>query len=46
MNSKKRAAEKAVEYIHNGMIVGLGTGSTAILVLGDMDAVSPCDRNK
>lgn len=29
MNSKKRAAEKAVVYIHNGMIVGLGTGSTA-----------------
>lgn len=29
MNPKKRAAEKAVEYIHDGMIVGLGTGSTA-----------------
>ncbi|MFA7290060.1 MAG: hypothetical protein WC055_14385, partial [Melioribacteraceae bacterium] len=25
---KKRAAEKAVDYIKSGMIVGLGTGST------------------
>lgn len=29
MNSKRIAAEKAVDYIHDGMIVGLGTGSTA-----------------
>lgn len=29
MNAKKAAAEKAVEAIENGMIVGLGTGSTA-----------------
>lgn len=29
MDSKKIAAEKAVEYIKDGMIVGLGTGSTA-----------------
>lgn len=29
MEAKKLAAEKAVEYIENGMIVGLGTGSTA-----------------
>ena len=29
MNAKKAAAEKAVEAIVNGMIVGLGTGSTA-----------------
>jgi ribose 5-phosphate isomerase A len=28
MNSKKIAAEKAVEYVHDGMTVGLGTGST------------------
>jgi len=28
MNEKKLAAEKAVEYINSGMIVGLGTGST------------------
>jgi ribose 5-phosphate isomerase A len=27
--SKKTAAEKAVEYIREGMVVGLGTGSTA-----------------
>ena len=26
---KKQAAEKAVEYIKSGMVVGLGTGSTA-----------------
>jgi ribose 5-phosphate isomerase A len=29
LNAKKLAAEKAVEFVHNGMIVGLGTGSTA-----------------
>jgi len=29
MNSKKIAAEAAVEYIKDGMTVGLGTGSTA-----------------
>ncbi|SDN70817.1 ribose-5-phosphate isomerase [Paenibacillus sp. yr247] len=29
MESKRAAAEKAVEYIQDGMIVGLGTGSTA-----------------
>jgi ribose 5-phosphate isomerase A len=29
MEPKRRAAEKAVEWIKDGMIVGLGTGSTA-----------------
>jgi ribose 5-phosphate isomerase A len=29
MEAKRRAAEKAVEWIRDGMIVGLGTGSTA-----------------
>jgi ribose 5-phosphate isomerase A len=29
MNSKKNAAEKAVTYVREGMIVGLGTGTTA-----------------
>ncbi len=29
MNPKQAAAEKAVEFVENGMIVGLGTGSTA-----------------
>lgn len=29
MEAKKLAAEKAVEYIESGMVVGLGTGSTA-----------------
>ena len=36
---KKLAAEKAVEYIEDGMIVGLGTGSTveyALIKLGEM----------
>ena len=28
MDCKKRAGEKAVEYIQDGMIIGLGTGST------------------
>jgi ribose 5-phosphate isomerase A len=35
---KKKAALRAVEYVHNGMVVGLGTGSTAkyvILALGE-----------
>lgn len=30
---KRAAAEKAVEYVENGMVVGLGTGSTARHVL-------------
>ncbi|RJX41770.1 ribose-5-phosphate isomerase RpiA [Paenibacillus pinisoli] len=29
MESKRAAAEQAVEYVQDGMIVGLGTGSTA-----------------
>ena len=29
MNPKQRAAEAAVSYVRNGMVVGLGTGSTA-----------------
>ncbi len=29
MNAKQIAAERAVSFLHNGMIVGLGTGSTA-----------------
>lgn len=29
LNPKKLAAEKAVEFIEDGMVVGLGTGSTA-----------------
>ncbi|MBN1861389.1 MAG: ribose-5-phosphate isomerase RpiA [Candidatus Thermoplasmatota archaeon] len=36
---KKQAAEKAVQYVENGMIVGLGTGSTvefAIKKIGEM----------
>lgn len=29
MNSKQRAAEAAISYVGDGMVVGLGTGSTA-----------------
>jgi ribose 5-phosphate isomerase A len=29
MNPKQRAAEAAIEYVTDGMIIGLGTGSTA-----------------
>src|SRR5882724_5418685 len=39
LNLKKIAAEKALEYIQDGMILGLGTGSTAywaILGIGEM----------
>ncbi|MBS4196732.1 ribose-5-phosphate isomerase RpiA [Lederbergia citri] len=39
MNAKKLAGEKAVEFIKDGMIVGLGTGSTvhwSILKLGEL----------
>lgn len=38
-NAKKRAGEKAAEYVESGQIVGLGTGSTAhfaIVRLGDL----------
>jgi ribose 5-phosphate isomerase A len=33
MESKKIAAEKAVEFVKDGMIVGLGTGSTAYFAI-------------
>ena len=38
ISEKQRAAEAAVEYVKDGMIVGLGTGSTsefAVKILGD-----------
>ena len=41
MNLKQMAGEKAAEYIEDGMVVGLGTGSTVrytILKLGNMVA--------
>ncbi len=28
LNLKQRAAQKALEYVHNGMVLGLGSGST------------------
>jgi ribose 5-phosphate isomerase A len=33
MNPKERAAEAALEYVENDMVVGLGTGSTADYIL-------------
>jgi ribose 5-phosphate isomerase A len=39
MTSKKLAGEKAIEYVENGMLLGLGTGSTlywSILKLGEL----------
>jgi len=33
MNAKKAAAESAVDYIQDGMIVGLGTGSTTLFAI-------------
>ena len=33
MDPKKIAAEKATSYIRSGMIVGLGTGSTALFAI-------------
>jgi ribose 5-phosphate isomerase A len=33
MNPKQLAAEKAVEYVEDGMIVGLGTGSTSFFAI-------------
>jgi ribose 5-phosphate isomerase A len=30
---KQQAAEHAIQYIHSGMIIGLGAGSTAVLAL-------------
>src|SRR5215203_5335749 len=33
MNSKKLAADKAVEQVMDGMVVGLGTGSTALYAI-------------
>lgn len=36
MNEKKAAAEKSVEFIENGMIVGLGTGSTVNLMINSL----------
>src|SRR5690625_4169420 len=35
-NDKQRAAEKSVSYIKDGMIVGLGSGSTVNLMLKEL----------
>ncbi|MFT4205056.1 MAG: ribose-5-phosphate isomerase RpiA [Chitinophagaceae bacterium] len=36
MNPKQRAGEKAVDYVKNGMKVGLGTGSTAYFTIQEI----------
>ncbi|XP_020092381.1 probable ribose-5-phosphate isomerase 3, chloroplastic [Ananas comosus] len=36
---KKLAAEKAVEYVSSGMVLGLGTGSTAAFVVAEIGAL-------
>lgn len=36
MNEKQAAAEKSVEFIEDGMIVGLGTGSTVNLMIDSL----------
>lgn len=33
LEAKRRAAERALEFVRDGMVLGLGTGSTASLVL-------------
>lgn len=33
---KKQAASKAVEYVSSGMVLGLGTGSTAAFVVAEI----------
>uniref|UniRef100_A0A1D1XDC6 ribose-5-phosphate isomerase n=1 Tax=Anthurium amnicola TaxID=1678845 RepID=A0A1D1XDC6_9ARAE len=33
---KKQAASKAVEYVRSGMVLGLGTGSTAAFVVAEI----------
>jgi ribose 5-phosphate isomerase A len=54
MNLKERAAEAAVKYVKNGMVVGLGSGSTASIAIkmigervrGGMDIVGiPTSRD-
>lgn len=38
-NAKKRAGEKAAEYVESGQIVGLGTGSTAYFAIVRLGAL-------
>jgi ribose 5-phosphate isomerase A len=38
MNPKKRAADAAIPFLHDGMIIGLGTGSTADFFLQALSA--------
>ena len=33
MEPKEQAGRKAAEYVKDGMVVGLGTGSTAVFVI-------------
>ena len=36
MNEKKEVGEKAVEYVKDGMVVGLGTGSTVFYMISKL----------
>ncbi len=36
MNEKRLAAEKSTEFINNGMIIGLGTGSTVFFLVNKL----------
>ena len=44
-SQKKVAAERAVESIESGMIVGLGTGSTALLAVRRISELIKADPN-
>jgi ribose 5-phosphate isomerase A len=44
MNPKQRAAEAAIQFVHSGMVVGLGTGSTADFFLQALAAAIQSGR--
>src|SRR5678815_432645 len=46
MSPKQRAAEAAMKYVKDGMVVGLGTGSTADLFLQALAAAIRAERVK
>lgn len=46
MNPKQRAAEAAMEFVESGMIVGLGTGSTADFFIAALGAALRSGRVK
>jgi ribose 5-phosphate isomerase len=42
--AKRLAAEKAIEYVEDGMIVGVGTGSTVAYFIDALAASSTASR--